>query len=287
MITYKHEKYLVDAINGVLIQECDFDVELIIADDCSPGRTKEVVEGFQSHRNYHWIKYTRHSSNKGMIANFIWALQQSFGSYIALCEGDDYWTDPLKLQKQVDILEKNQDFAGVFHNTIIQSKNSKNKKLIPNFEFERIYTLDDFLKRNNLACTSSIVFRNRKEIHLEFPNNIPYGDYYLHLLNLTKGNYFFIPNTMSVYRIHDGGIYSKYLNDPIGLFRIEVKNYLFWQIVYQKTDIDKNQVYINMNYHLKKLLVNAWKHKSAKYLIIGIIKILTNHKMFVLKKFKL
>jgi glycosyltransferase involved in cell wall biosynthesis len=107
MITYMHEAYISDAINGVLMQKCDFDVELIISDDCSPDRTSVIVEGFEDHPNYEWIRYVRHDSNKGMMGNFIWALEQASGEYIAMCEGDDYWTNPLKLQMQVDFLEAN------------------------------------------------------------------------------------------------------------------------------------------------------------------------------------
>ncbi len=107
MITYLHEAFIAEAINGVLMQQCNFDVELIISDDCSPDNTKLVVESFKDHPNFKWINYIRHDSNKGMMGNYIWALEQASGKYIALCEGDDYWIDPLKLQKQVEFLEQN------------------------------------------------------------------------------------------------------------------------------------------------------------------------------------
>ena len=101
MITYKHESYIAEAIEGVLKQECDFELELIIADDCSPDSTEQIVkEIINNHPNGHWIRYTKHQTNLGMINNFIWSVKQSNGKYLALCEGDDYWTDPLKLQKQ-------------------------------------------------------------------------------------------------------------------------------------------------------------------------------------------
>ncbi|MDO9260985.1 MAG: glycosyltransferase, partial [Flavobacteriaceae bacterium] len=103
MITYNHENYIQQAIEGVLMQTCNFEVELIIANDCATDKTDEVIqEIIKNHPNSSWIKYTNHSQNKGMMPNFIWAMQQCKGKYIALCEGDDYWTDPLKLQKQVE-----------------------------------------------------------------------------------------------------------------------------------------------------------------------------------------
>ena len=112
MITYNHEKYIQQAVEGVLMQQTDFPIELIIADDASPDQTEKIVTTIKKkHPNGNWIKYTRHLQNKGMTENFMWALGQAQGKYIALCEGDDYWTDPYKLQKQVDFLEANEEYG--------------------------------------------------------------------------------------------------------------------------------------------------------------------------------
>ena len=116
MITYLHESFIAEAIKGVLMQQCDFDVELIIADDCSPDNTKAVVESFKNHPNYRWIKYICHEKNKGMMDNFIWAISQAKGEFIALCEGDDYWIDTLKLKKQVNIIAENVNVGLVYTN---------------------------------------------------------------------------------------------------------------------------------------------------------------------------
>ena len=105
MITYGHEKFIREAIEGVLMQECDFEVELILANDCSPDQTDSVIQDIiKNHPKGCWIKYIRQENNIGMMPNFIFALKQCKGKYIALCEGDDYWTDPLKLQKQRRVL---------------------------------------------------------------------------------------------------------------------------------------------------------------------------------------
>ena len=108
MITYGHEDYIAEAIEGVLRQVVDFPVELIIADDCSADNTESIVQGFiQNHPNGHWINYTKHEKNKGMIPNFLWALEKAEGEFVALCDGDDYWTSSNKLQIQVNFLVKN------------------------------------------------------------------------------------------------------------------------------------------------------------------------------------
>jgi glycosyltransferase involved in cell wall biosynthesis len=127
MITYAHEDFIEQAINGVLMQECKFDIELIIVNDCSPDNTDAVVEDIiKKHPKASWIRYIKHEKNIGMIPNFIFSLNESQGKYIALCEGDDYWTDPLKLQKQVDFLEMNPKF-GLVHtnNKVFLQKENK------------------------------------------------------------------------------------------------------------------------------------------------------------------
>ncbi|PTS92382.1 hypothetical protein DBR27_19765, partial [Flavobacterium sp. HMWF030] len=115
VITYGHEKYIEQTIDGILMQEVDFDFELIISNDCSPDQTDEVVKSYlKDHPKSNKVKYFSHKKNMGAYQNFVFSLENSNGKYIALCEGDDYWTNPLKLQKQVDFLESNPDFSICF-----------------------------------------------------------------------------------------------------------------------------------------------------------------------------
>jgi glycosyltransferase involved in cell wall biosynthesis len=158
-ITYKHEQYILDTVKGVLNQETDFEVEYIIADDCSPDDTQKVVSEFlENHPKAAWVKYTRHEENKGMNPNFVWALNQCRGKYIALCEGDDYWTDPLKLQKQVDHLEKNQHVVVVYQPWV----NLRDGK------FSDI--------QSSFPATLGVVFRMRSDLLKYYPENILNGD---------------------------------------------------------------------------------------------------------------
>ena len=103
MITYNHEKFIKEALESIFSQKTNFHYELIISNDCSTDNTDEVIKKIiDKNENGSLINYTNHHKNKGMIPNFLWSIQQAKGKYIALCEGDDYWTDPYKLQKQVD-----------------------------------------------------------------------------------------------------------------------------------------------------------------------------------------
>lgn len=210
MITYAHEKFIREAIEGVLMQECNFEVELIIANDCSPDNTDEVIQDIlNNHHKSHWIKYIRHKENKGMMPNFIYALQQCKGKYIALCEGDDYWTDPLKLKKQVEFLEGNEEY--IIHSGVarISREGEENKEYIGLDEIEKTFRIDEFYSYNGLI-TCTVMFRNcKKEIPYEF-NKMIYGDWFLYVLLLkqTELKAYRSKDIFSVYRIHNGGLMS-------------------------------------------------------------------------------
>ena len=212
MITYNHEKYIKQAIEGVLMQECNFDVELIIADDCSLDNTyKIIVDMQQKHANGSWIQYTKHTVNKGMMPNFIWALDQCQSKYIAICEGDDYWTDPLKLQKQVDFLEANQDFVICGHNAKIIDADGIviQEKKIPELNINTEYSSID-LKKGAFFLTLTLVFRN---VIQNFPKEfykVKNGDTFLISLLGNYGKGMYIEDIdLAMYRVHGGGVWSK------------------------------------------------------------------------------
>jgi glycosyltransferase involved in cell wall biosynthesis len=209
MITYGHEKYIREAIEGVLIQKCDFEVELIIANDCSPDNTNSIIENIlENHPEKISVKYFNHDKNLGMMPNFIFALQQCSGKYIALCEGDDYWTDHLKLQKQVDFLEANSDYVLCFHQVDILKLDGE---IVEDFitkvpdDYETIESLVTF---GNYIHTPSVVFRNViKEFPFEFQLS-PIGDYFLYIMLAEYGKIKYLNEKMAVYRF-ESGIYSK------------------------------------------------------------------------------
>ena len=120
-ITYNHENFIRQALDGCLMQQTNFPIEIIIHDDASTDNTANIIREYQG-KHPHLIKTILQRENQysamgfGFISN---VFKEAQGKYIALCEGDDYWTDPLKLQKQVDFLEANPDFAICFHNAVV------------------------------------------------------------------------------------------------------------------------------------------------------------------------
>ena len=216
MITYSHENYIREAIEGVLMQECDFEVELILANDCSPDKTDEVIQDIlKNHPKASWIKYLKHDKNIGMMPNFIFSMKQCSGDYIALCEGDDYWTDPLKLQKQVDFLKVNPDFVLCFHKVDILNTNGEIvddsiTKVPANYE-----TIETLARLGNYIHTPSVVFRNViKEFPFEFENS-PIGDFFLYMMLAEHGEMNYMDEKMAVYREGVGiwNIKSKYFKN--------------------------------------------------------------------------
>jgi glycosyltransferase involved in cell wall biosynthesis len=203
MITYKQAKFIKDAVQGVLMQKKEFDIELIIADDCSPDETEKIVaEIIKSHPNGHWIKYTRHNQNKGMMNNFIWALQQCKGDYIALCEGDDYWIDKEKLKKQVNILNTNGSCSFTFHQAIRIFDVQRQYEIYPIFK-NHIMDSVSFFKFSTIPM-ASVLFRNKFSFNC--PNSHIQPDFLLLCKLMSIGNAYFLPEVMSVYRKHVNGI---------------------------------------------------------------------------------
>src|SRR6266702_1500393 len=106
MITYNHEKYIAQALDSVLMQEVDSNYEIVIGEDCSTDNTRKIVLDYQ--RKYpNKIRALLPDKNLGMLWNFVATYEACQGKYVAILEGDDYWSSPVKLQKQVDFLDKN------------------------------------------------------------------------------------------------------------------------------------------------------------------------------------
>ena len=207
MITKKNEKYIREAIEGVLMQQVNFDIELIIANDCSPDNTDTIVsEIIQNNPKIKWIRYFKNENNLGMMNNFIFALKQAQGEYIALCEGDDYWTDPYKLQKQIDFLEANSDYVLCFHNAnVLNVKNNNLSLFVDQYKYSE-YKAEDLFK-TWLIPTASMVFKN--VLGRSFPDFVikaTHGDLAIQVYLYEFGKFYVFDDVMSVYRINESSV---------------------------------------------------------------------------------
>ena len=208
-ITYGHQDYILETIKGVLMQKYNGDIEFIIANDNSPDDTHRVVTEFLDNSTIPSnvnIKYTKHENNLGMMPNFIWALQQANGKYIALCEGDDYWTDPLKLQKQVSFLEANLEYGLI--GTGFENFDNLTDEIVARNNFQSDYEIDfeSNLLKNKIG-TLTAMFRSiyvEEYINLmesDLLKGISIGDYQLWLTILKYKKGYNLKDVTSRYRV--------------------------------------------------------------------------------------
>lgn len=193
IITYNQESYIKECLDGAINQQLNCDYEIIIGDDCSNDNTSVICENYAK-KYPDIIKYFKRKENLGMMGNWIETIKNCSGIYIALCEGDDYWTDPYKLQKQVDFLEENAKYV-----------------LVCNI-IKVINTYDKSFKLKNEFHTSGLLFRNvisREFIEFDYQNNPIFNlDTFLILYLLEFGDRKILEFIGSCYRIGQQGVYS-------------------------------------------------------------------------------
>jgi glycosyltransferase involved in cell wall biosynthesis len=207
MITYGHEAYVKKSIEMILQQECDFDFELLIANDCSPDRTDDIIiELLSIHPKAEKVKYFKHDKNLGMMANSLFAMNLASGKYVALCEGDDYWTDKLKLQLQVDFLENNLDYVMCFHAVNVETTQGAEGYVYPLPRKDTLFLKD--IIRNHYIPTCSLMYRNftLENGYPDWMLNSISGDIPLEILLSAHGKTKYMPIKMACYLRNPGGI---------------------------------------------------------------------------------
>lgn len=207
MITYNHEKYISEAIDGVLMQKTTFfPIQLIIGEDCSTDNTREICEEYQR-KHPQLIKLLPPEKNLGMMPNFVRTLNTCNGKYIALCEGDDYWIDPLKLQKQVDLIESKLNATLVFSDRAVL--NSNDNKSTPNTYKDRRYNLNDVIA-GFIPPTQTMLFRNNNNLSsfLKKHQQHPSGDQLIALFYAMQGFIYCLKDQTAIYRITGEGAWS-------------------------------------------------------------------------------
>jgi len=254
MMVYNHGEFLEDALKGILFQKCSFDFEIVIGEDKSQDNSKKILLDF-SERFSGKFKLLLNEKNIGPQKNQTAVLENCTGKYIAMCEGDDYWTDPLKLQKQVDFLEVNPEYVLCFHKVNVLKVDGE---IVEDFitkvpdNYESIITL---AKMGNYIHTPSVVFRNViRKFPFEFELS-PVGDYFLYMMLAEKGKLKYIDESMAIYR-HGVGIHSS--NSIIKNAKNSV-NFFICLLSYLKDDELKKYVFerqITATKHLDELIAS-------------------------------
>jgi glycosyltransferase involved in cell wall biosynthesis len=212
--TYNHENYIAQAIESVLAQEVSFDYEVIIGEDCSTDGTRAMVLELQQ-RHPDRIRLLLPDRNLGFGGNiiFIRILQMAQGEYLAFLDGDDYWTSPHKLQRQVDFLDQHSECAMCFHNTLVSYEDDPERpswKCYPHDQ-DRILTIEDVLVECSIQCSTQMVRRTVCE-RLSWFSTVELdklNDRTMAILTAQHGMVGYRSEVMGVYRQHDAGYWSR------------------------------------------------------------------------------
>lgn len=226
--TYNQEKFIAKSLEGFIMQKTNFPIEIIVHDDASTDNTVEIIKEYEAQfpNLFVNIYQAENQLSKGIDRVTRITFAAARGKYIAWCEGDDYWTDPNKLQKQVDFLEANPDYSICFHQA--KSLFEDGSEILYNqIAHDASFDILD-LTQGNFISTASCVFRVHDHIR-SIPDwflKLSVGDWGIHMLNASKGKIFFMCDCMSVYRIHSGGMWASLSSDEACKKEIEIMDQL-------------------------------------------------------------
>lgn len=204
---YNKEAWIEEAIKGFLNQKCDFDYEIILVDDASSDHSPQIIERY-ANQYPDKIKAVFHQENLGITKTWLDICQLAQGDYIARCDGDDYWIDVYKLQKQVDILERStaSKWSCSDFNIISESGELRQKKAIENGIIRKISSFEEMLAFRGMTMSSTwLVDRNLMlEVNDAISPDAVDDTFSLQLELFTRTELTFLPEATTVYRLHEG-----------------------------------------------------------------------------------
>lgn len=210
-LVYNHEPYLRQCLDGFVMQQTSFPFEVVIHDDASTDGSAAIIREYATRypNIFVPIYQTENQYSQGKKVSSTFVFPRARGKYIALCEGDDYWTDPLKLQKQVDFLEANPEYSMCFHSANVFCQSSGQYNDLFAYVQDREYEGVEFIKKWTVP-TASVCFRRNvidSELYQTVRKNpyFVYGDLILFLSCASLGRIRGLSSMMSVYRRLDNG----------------------------------------------------------------------------------
>jgi glycosyltransferase involved in cell wall biosynthesis len=289
IIAYNHEKYIKECLDGALAQKVNFEYEIIISEDCATDNTREILLDYQK-KYPDTIKLHLNKKNLGLIGNWTQALSLCKGEYIAICEGDDFWTSPNKLQKQVDFLDNNPDYTISTHNAdVIKDDRQKIRDYCQDNHPETI-DLKYLLRKGSGGPTCSQVVRNSAIKDLpDWFDKMHACDWTIQVMAARHGKMKYFKKNMSTYRKHNQGANfsskQKAIKEGSSSFALPAKYSLemidnlnkYFDYKYEK-ELKEQSVYWYFWYIREYLNIN--NIKEAKKYASKIFKILFPFKLF-------
>jgi glycosyltransferase involved in cell wall biosynthesis len=254
-ISYNQEKYIKQTIEGFLMQKVNFTYEILIHDDASTDGTQKIIKKFAAKepKIFRPLLETENQYSKNGVQFLKDMYQMAEGKYIAVCEGDDYWTDPDKLQTQVDFMESNPDYSVCFHQVRIEYSDNKTKdQIYPDVSNKSWYNTKELLMTNYIQ-TNSVLYR--RHTYEGIATNVTPSDWYMHLYHASLGKIKFIEKVMSVYRKHPGGMWWDYDIDRDAIWQKHGVDHLTMWVELKKVYAHKSPVYIDIiNKHIEEMV---------------------------------
>ncbi len=214
-LVYNHEPYLRQCLDGFVMQKTNFPFEAIVHDDASTDNSAAIIREYEE-KYPHIIKpvyqtENQYSKKDGSLKRALNSAMSPSSRYIAVCEGDDYWTDPLKLQKQVDFLEAHPDYSMCFHETQRYSqRRGCFYSEVPTYNKSREARVKDLIETGSpFVSTCSILYRRSLlDCYPDYCRRCHVGDLPLQVFCAVNGKCFYIRDTMAVYRVDNPGSWS-------------------------------------------------------------------------------
>ncbi|MFV8366672.1 glycosyltransferase [Flavobacterium sp. XS1P27] len=254
ILTYNQEQFIAQTIESILLQKTNFSFQLVIGEDCSTDATRIICEKYARDFGGKIKLLPSLKKNIGLIANYMRTIKECDGKYIAICDGDDYWIDENKLQKQVDFLDKNPDYSIVY--TAVKRLYADGKMVDYTYNLnEKKLDFDDLIFDNFIHSVTAL-FRNIQNNENTVPkwiNNFPFGDWQTYLWVLKDGSKIhFMDDITAVYRMNIG-VSSTYMK----------KNSVFIEVLIRILEY----VYEDENFSHKKEIVASSIHNRQKDLM--------------------
>lgn len=255
IITYNHEKYIKQCLDGVLMQQASFSFEILINDDASTDHTALIVKEYASKYSniIKPIYQEKNQYSQGVHPWFDILFPKVQGKYIAICEGDDYWIDPMKLQKQVDFMETNPEYGLVYTNFVVHEQG---KHTIDRIADQKCYSgnvLNELIRFNFIA-TLTVCFRTELLYKINFEeissNHFMMGDYpmWIEIANLSKINY--INEVTSTYRVlSESAMHTRSYEkkEKFLISNLDIQLYYLKKIIF--TNVNEDEI-ISNNYNI-------------------------------------
>ena len=225
VMTYNHEAFIRTAVDSALMQQTTFPYEVLISEDCSTDGTRDTVKKYAA-ENPDRVRLILSEHNVRSNEVVARGIRDARGEFIALLDGDDYWTAPHKLQKQVEFLDAHPECTICFHQMKVMEEDGSRPDWLWTPQNQKTISTIENLWMGNYIATASTMFR-RASIGAPptwYDAFFPITDWPLHLLNAENGTVGYINEVMGVYRYHSGGLYSsleqeRKLDETLKLYR--------------------------------------------------------------------